>query len=209
MVVAHANTHVAIGVTITALLSIIFPLSWFEFFLATCGSFAQDFDFLLSKSAQDENHRLLITHSLWLGVGAIVVGFPLAMPWVTIVGVNSVCHVLIDSVDWGVTLFGQRKLSGLKILYRGKNCTPKEIKERYPNCPNFRCYFIIQWYRNPFMRAIEGGSIFGMVTSLLFVDDPLKLLVLIPYVFFACLHYLLFLQCLHRYKITHVTLEKT
>ncbi len=197
----HANTHVAFGVIITALMSIIVPLTWFEFFLAMCGSFAQDFDFLLSKFAPDENHRLLITHSLWPGIFAIGVGFPLAMPWVVVAGVNSVCHVLIDSVDWGVTLFGKQELFGPKILYHGKVLTLKEYKERYPN---FRCYFTIQWYRNPVMRIIEGVSILGMVSAFVLLNDPFKLLALVPYACFAVFHYLTLFQCIRRYKGVHV-----
>ncbi len=197
----HANTHVAFGVTITALLSMVIPLTWVGFFLAICGSFAQDFDFLLSKYAQDENHRLLITHSIWPGVVAIAVSFPLAMPWVNVAGINSLCHVLVDSVDWGVTLIGQKKLFGFQILHHGKVMTLEETKQRYPN---FRCFFTIQWFRNPIMWVLEVGSITGMVISFVLINDQLKLLALVPYAFFACLHYFTLLQCIHRYKSAHV-----
>jgi hypothetical protein len=193
----NANTHVAFGVIITALLSLILSLSWFEFLLALWGAFAQDFDFLLSKYAKDENHRLLFTHSIWPGVTAIGVGLLLATPWVIAAGINSLFHVFIDSIDWGVTLLGQQKLTGPKILLRGKNLTLEDIKARYPN---FRCYFTIQWFRNPLMQAFEVISIVGMVISLVLLNDPLKLLALLPYAFFACLHYISLLLCIRRYK---------
>ncbi len=193
----HANTHIAFGVTITALLSLVIPLSWFDFLLAVCGSFAQDLDFLFSKYAKDENHRLLITHSIWPGIAAIVLSIPLAMPWIFAAGINSLCHVLFDSMDWGVTLLGQQKLFGPKILHRGKSLTITECRARYPN---FRCYFTIQWYRNRLMWVLERLSISGMVTSLVLLNDPFKLLVLVIYGCFACLHYGSLFQCLHRYK---------
>lgn len=193
----HANTHIAFGITITALLSLVIPLTWLDFLLAVCGSFAQDFDFLLSKYAKDENHRLLLTHSLWPGVAAIFLAFPLAMPWIFVAGINSICHVFFDSLDWGVTLFGQKVLFGPRILHRGNSLTINETKERYPN---FRCYFTIQWYRNRLMWALEGLSIGGMVTSLVLLNDPFKLFALVLYGLFACVHYGSLIQCVHRYK---------
>ncbi len=198
MRLVHANTHVAFGVIITTLISIVLPLSVIEFLLAICGAFVQDVDFLLSKFAPDENHRLLITHSIWPGVVAIAAGFPLALPWVVVAGINSISHVFIDSIDWGVTLIGRKTLFGPKILYRGKNPTLKEIREQYLNP---QCYFTLRWYRNPLMRILEGMSTVGMAVALILIYDPFRFLALVFYGVFACLHYSNLLQCLHREKM--------
>ncbi len=193
----HINTHVAFGVIITAVISLIVPLTALDFLLALCGSFAQDFDFLFSKYAKDENHRLLPTHSIWPGVGAITIGIVLVAPWVVVAGINSLFHVFIDSIDWGVTIVGQQKLSGFKILLRSKNLTLEEIKKQYPKV---HCYFTIQWYRNRLMQVLEVVSFVGMVCSLVLLNDPFKFLALLVYAGFACFQYNSLLQCLRRYK---------
>lgn len=191
----HVNTHVAIGVLITTISTLILPLTNLEFFVALGGSFIQDFDILFSKYAPDENHRLLFTHSIWLGVITILIGWYLSLYWVIIAGINSVCHVLIDSIDWGVAILGEKTLYGPRILRRENNLTAKEIKARYPN---YHCYFTIKWFCNRTMRVIEASSIIGMVSCLLLLNDPFKILVLIIYGFFAGFHYILLFKCIRQ-----------
>jgi hypothetical protein len=98
---SHANTHVAMGIIVTGIISVFVPLTWWQFILAVCGAFALDLDFVLSRYAPEENHRRLITHTIWPGLLGIVLGEILAFPWLIIAGISCI----LGSIAW---IGGQR-----------------------------------------------------------------------------------------------------
>jgi len=190
---SHANTHVAIGVIVTGIFSIFIPLNALTFFLAVCGAFAQDCDFILSKYAPEENHRRLLTHTIWPGLAAMAIGGIAEIPWIIIAGINSLVHIFFDCLDWGTTIIGGKQLRGPRLLYRGVNLEYHELKEKYQE--HTVCYFTLRWYRNRVMQCIEGGSIAGMVIMFLLLNTPGIWWGILPYLGFMLLHYTTWVRC--------------
>ena len=80
-------------------------------------AFICDFDVFFSKYAKDNNHRLLITHSIIPGVIIIILGFLFNSISVVIGGFSYFIHIIIDTFDWGTNFFYfQKKQIGLKLL---------------------------------------------------------------------------------------------
>ncbi|GAH38744.1 unnamed protein product [marine sediment metagenome] len=68
-------------------------------------AFICDFDVFFSKYAIDNNHRLLITHSIIPGVIIIILGFLFNSISVVIGGFSYSIHIIIDTFDWGTNFF--------------------------------------------------------------------------------------------------------
>ena len=166
-----------------------------EFLLALCGSFIQDFDLFLYKYAPNGNHRALPTHSIWPGIAMIMIGGVFGGPWIIVAGLNSILHILLDTLDWGVAFFGTKKLLGPKILVRGLTVNPKVLAEKY----TLRgCFFTLRWFRNPWMKVLEVGSIVGLAIVCILLNDANVIPIVLLYCAFAFFHYFGLIRCLRK-----------
>lgn len=88
-----------------------------EFFLIVLFAFVCDFDIFLSKYALDNNHRMLITHSIIPGIIITILGLIFNWTVLIISGLSYSIHIIIDTFDWGTNFFYfQKKQVGLKLL---------------------------------------------------------------------------------------------
>lgn len=109
--------HFGIGIIIASISKILFDLNFLEFFLIVLLAFVCDFDIFLSKYAVDNNHRMLITHSIIPGIIITILGLIFNWTVLIISGLSYSIHVIIDTFDWGTNFFYfQKKQVGLKLL---------------------------------------------------------------------------------------------
>ena len=132
----HINSHFAVGIIFTSILNYFYSFSLVEFVFIVLFSFICDFDVFFSKFARDNNHRLLITHSIIPGVIMLVIG--LILNWIVLIisAISYSIHIMIDTFDWGTNLFYyQKKQIGFKLLIS---------KEEFENLPKY-----LSEYKNP------------------------------------------------------------
>ncbi len=113
----HINSHFAVGVIFTSLLTYFFSFNFIEFTFIVIFSFICDFDVVFIKYTKVKNHRMFITHSIIPSCFFITLGF--FLKWIPLFfgGLLYFIHILIDTIDWGTNLlYFQRNQTGFKIL---------------------------------------------------------------------------------------------
>jgi len=109
--------HFGIGIIIASISKYLFDLNFLEFFLIASFAFVCDFDIFLSKYALDNNHRMLITHSIIPAISITILGLIFNWTVLIISGFSYSIHIIIDTFDWGTNFFYfQKKQVGLKLL---------------------------------------------------------------------------------------------
>lgn len=132
----HINSHFAVGIIIASFLNFYLEFKLIEFLLVLSFSFICDFDVLFTKFAKDNNHRMLITHSIIPSVIIIFIGC--IFHWVTLIisGFTYLIHIVIDTIDWGTNFFYfNHKQVGFKLLIS---------KEEFDNLSQY-----LSKYKNP------------------------------------------------------------
>ena len=132
----HINSHFAVGIIIASFLNFYLEFELIEFLLVLSFSFICDFDVLFTKFAKDNNHRMLITHSIIPSVIIIFIGC--IFHWVTLIisGFAYLIHIVIDTIDWGTNFFYfNHKQVGFKLLIS---------KEEFNNLSQY-----LSKYKNP------------------------------------------------------------
>jgi len=95
----------------------LYDLNFLEFFIILLSAFVCDFDIFLSKYAVDNNHRMLITHSIIPGIFITILGLIFNWHVLIISGFSYSIHIIIDTFDWGTNFFYfQKKQVGFKLL---------------------------------------------------------------------------------------------
>ena len=161
----HINVHLAFGVIVASITNYFMPLNIFTFsFIVLCG-FISDFDIIFKKYAKDHNHRMLITHSIYISLIIIIIGIIIGIIfdeiWVLMGGIAYFCHILIDLIDWGTNFWFNSKMFGLRILL-----SPEEridlshvIEDK-----KYRQFFFVQRYYSSklmiFLEIVIGISMF-------------------------------------------------
>lgn len=191
----HINTHIAAGVIFTSFLHYFFKFPMLEFTLIVCLSFICDFDVLFSKYAKDNNHRLLISHSIIPSVIIITIGF--FLNWIALIfgGINYFIHIFMDTLDWGTNVFYfQHKQIGFKFLIS---------KDEFENLPKYLAkykipasFFDKKYYNNRVCLVIEILFFILMIFFIFFFA--------IQYLFLIFLYFIGLYFHLHR----HFTLKK-
>jgi hypothetical protein len=113
----HINTHFAVGVIIASFLNYYLEFNLMEFILIIIFSFICDFDVFFANFAKDNNHRMLITHSII--PSGIIIFNGIIFNWSTLIisGFTYLIHIVIDTIDWGTNFFYfNHKQMGLKLL---------------------------------------------------------------------------------------------
>jgi hypothetical protein len=150
----HINVHIAIGVIFTSILQFFYNFTILEFVLIVFLSFICDFDIFFSKYAKDNNHRLLITHSIIPSIVVIIVGGILNWPALILSGISYLIHIFIDTLDWGTNIwYFQKKQVGFKLMIS------KEEFENLPkNLAKYKVpasYFDEKYYSNKICLGVE------------------------------------------------------
>ena len=163
----HSSLHFAIGIIIAGLTKPFYPAGFWPFaFIVGC-SFGPDFDIIFSKYAKDFNHRNLFTHSVYIPLGLIIVGFSMQNPWILIGGISYFCHLLPDLLDWGTNLWSTGKTVGYQILLeveeRGK------VLDIIKDLPEPHWFFIERYYNSTIIKIIEMGSFIVMVSCFIWL----------------------------------------
>jgi len=181
----HINSHFAVGVIIASFLNYFLKFNVIEFFLIVFFSFLCDFDVFFSKFAKDNNHRLLITHSIIPSFVIIFIGYLFSWIILIICGFVYFTHIFIDTLDWGTNFFYfQHKQVGLKLLI------PKEEFENLPlylsKYKNPASYFDNKYYSSKLFLTIEVLLfIFMWIFILIFALDYILItLIYFPGLFF-------------------------
>ena len=113
----HINSHFAVGIIIASFLNFYLEFKLIEFLLVVFFSFICDFDVLFAKFAKDNNHRMLITHSIIPSCIFIFIGS--IFNWLTLIisGFTYLIHIVLDTIDWGTNFFYfNHKQVGFKLL---------------------------------------------------------------------------------------------
>ena len=171
----HLNAHLAIGtlVAFAGIALVPVELSFLEVVAIILSACAIDADFLLTKYARDQNHRMLPTHGVAVPV-ACVAGFVLtlfllpayqSLPWTLLLcGTNVLVHQIVDSVDWGLDFFHAGRLVGARILLGGKSAAEfRDDASRY--MPSTTLFYHV-YYHHRGMIAAEIASACAMVAAL-------------------------------------------
>jgi hypothetical protein len=158
-------------------------------------SFICDFDIFFSKFAPENNHRLLITHSIIPGAFILILGLIFNLFFLFISGFNYIIHIIIDTFDWGTNVFYfQKRQIGLKLLISN---------EQFENIDKY-----LQEYKNPqsfFDEKYYGCKPCLILEALFFILMILTLLFFAINYFFLIIFYFLFLS-FHLYS--HFLLKK-
>lgn len=161
----HINVHLALGTFTTLMFTAIFPgqLTFLEIAACILSACVVDVDFLFSKFARYNNHRLLPTHSIAVPVVFFSVAVVAALAWpedgslaltAIICGLTVLIdHDLVDSYDWGLNFFLNGKVLGKKILIGNKS--PDEYYELASHYAPRYAPFLKKYYDNKIMRALE------------------------------------------------------
>lgn len=158
-------------------------------------SFLCDFDIFLSKFALDNNHRMLITHSIIPGLIITIAG--ILFNWIVLIisGFSYLIHIIIDTFDWGTNLFFfPKKQIGFKLLI---------TKEESMNLSKY-----ISQYKSPksfFDRKYYGNIGCLVMEVLIFIIMLISISVFAFQYLFLITFYFVFLT-FHLYR--HFVLKK-
>ncbi|MGV9200564.1 MAG: hypothetical protein ACOC4M_17285, partial [Promethearchaeia archaeon] len=148
------NTHYAIGVVIASITHYFCGLTLFQFLFIVLCSFIMDFDIFFSKYAQDNNHRMLISHSIIPSLILIVLGIFFFLPTLLIGGITYFIHIVIDSCDWGTNFCGfHEKPFGPKFLISREELD--NLSEILKGFKVDKSFFDFKYYKNRLILGIE------------------------------------------------------
>lgn len=181
----HINSHFAVGFIFASILNQIFNFNLFEFSMIVLFSFICDFDIFFSKFAKQNNHRLLITHSIIPSVIMLFIGLIFNWTILIISAISYFTHIIIDTLDWGTNLlYFQQKQVGFKFLIS---------KEEFENLPQYlseyknpSSFFDAKYYNNKLFLIIEIILfILMIVMGILFAFQFIYIILLyIPFIWF-------------------------
>jgi hypothetical protein len=165
------------------------------FFLVVLFSFICDFDIFLSNYALDNNHRMLITHSIIPSI--IIIIFSLLFNWIVLLisGLSYLLHIIVDTFDWGTNFFYfQKKQIGIKLLI---------TKDEFTNISHY-----ISQYKNPgsfFDKKYYSSTGCKIVEILIFITMVFFISVFATRYFSLIIIYFIFLG-FHLYR--HFNLKR-
>ena len=180
------NSHFAVGIIIASILNYYFAFNLYEFLLIVFFSFICDFDVLFVKFAKDNNHRMLITHSIIPGIVIIVLG--VIFSWVALIisGISYSIHIITDTFDWGTNFFYfTKKQVGLKLLISEEEFN--NISQYLAKYKNPQSFFDKKYYSNLICLLMEVLIFTGMIFFII-IFALNYFIVVIFYPFFLTFH---------------------
>lgn len=196
----HINTHFAIGVIIASITHYFYNLTLFEFLFIVLCSFIMDFDIFLSKYARDNNHRMLISHSVIPSLVLIILGLFFLWPTILIGGITYFIHIIIDSCDWGTNFSGfHKKPFGPKFLISNEEL--ENLSKILEDFKVKKSFFDFKYYKNKLIQAIEILVFIVMIIVLL--------LFALKYIYFIIFYFpLLFFHLIGHFSLKKIEDEK-
>ena len=193
----HINVHFGIGLIIASVTHYFIQLNFLTFsFIVLCG-FISDFDIIFKKYAKDHNHRMLITHSVYISLIIIIIGIIFNEIWVLMGGIAYFFHILIDLIDWGTNFFYNKKMLGLRILLTPEERIDLSHVINDESSINRLFFFVQRYYLSKlmiFLEIIIGISMF----IALFVFAINYWYFLFGYIFFFAFHFLEYIELKNR-----------
>ena len=179
----HINSHFAIGVIFTSILNYFYNFPLFDFVFIVLFSFICDLDVFFAKYATNNNHRMLISHSIFPPFLLLIVGVILNWPALAYSGAAYSIHVIIDTFDWGTNFFYfKKKPVGLKLLI---------TKEEIENLPEYlskfkkaESFFDSKYYNSKMNLGIEAMLFILMMVSIILF--ALEFVLISLFYFWAC-----------------------
>ncbi len=181
----HINSHFAVGVIIASIFNYFFHFNLMEFSIIVSFSFICDFDIFFSKFAKDNNHRMLITHSIIPSLIILILGF--IFNWIVLIlsGISYFIHILIDTLDWGTNIFYfTKKQVGLKFLISKEEF--ENLSDYLSKYNNPASFFDEKYYSNKIYLSIEVCLFILMITFIVIYAFEFILITLlyIPFIYF-------------------------
>ncbi|MFX0057811.1 MAG: hypothetical protein ACFE85_03280 [Candidatus Hodarchaeota archaeon] len=181
----HINSHFAVGVIISSILHYFYSFILIEFLLIIFSSFICDFDVFFSKYAINNNHRMLISHSIVPSIIIMIFGF--IFNWIALFfsGFVYFIHIVIDTFDWGTNFFYfQKKQVGLKLLISREEF--ENIGEYLKKYKRAESFFDVKYYQNRVCMGIEVLLFILMMVCAIFFAFKFILIVLFyfPFLYF-------------------------
>ncbi|MFX1409590.1 MAG: hypothetical protein ACFFA6_04510 [Promethearchaeota archaeon] len=128
-------------------------------------AFISDFDVFFSKFAKDQNHRMLITHSIIPGIIIIVIGYLIYWPALFLSGYSYMVHIFTDTFDWGTNFFYfQKKQIGFKFLITKEEF--KNISDYLIKYKNPASFFDEKYYNSKICILLEVLIFIFMIVSI-------------------------------------------
>ncbi|MHA1584051.1 MAG: metal-dependent hydrolase [Promethearchaeota archaeon] len=163
----HVSFHYAFGVILAGLGKLFFNLPLWMLIVIILLSIIPDIDYILSRNAPNHNHRMLLTHSIYIPLVLIILGFIISQPVLWIGGLGYLSHVCFDLLDWGTNLFMTGKIIGIRILLDKKEraivpeLMKKEIKPKW--------FFVRRYFSSIIILSIEIITGLGMLSVLIWL----------------------------------------
>lgn len=180
----HIYSHLAIGIIIGSLFHSIFNFTLIEFTAIVFCAFIMDFDIFFSKYAKDNNHRMLITHSIIPAIVILILGIIILSPVIVICGLVYLIHVLIDTLDWGTNFLGiHKKPFGPKFLITKEELDSlDEILSKYKIKKSF---FDFRYYKSRWILITEGILFAVMIITVIVFAFEFVMLIILYFLFLA------------------------
>lgn len=180
----HINFHCATGLIIASIFHSIFNFTLIEFTAIVFSAFVMDFDIFLSKFAKDNNHRMLITHSIIPSIGLLILGLIMLSPVIFICGLAYLIHIFIDTLDWGTNFLGiHKKPFGPKFLITKEEL--ENIDEILSKYKIKKSFFDLRYYKSRGILFTEGIFFVVMMFSVILFAIEFILLIILYTLFLA------------------------
>ncbi|MFW9772809.1 MAG: hypothetical protein ACFFEO_11695 [Candidatus Thorarchaeota archaeon] len=164
----------------------LFNFSVLDFLLIVLFAFVCDFDIFFSKYALENNHRMLISHSIIPGLIIVILG--LIFNWLAFIigGFSYLIHIIIDTFDWGTNFFYfQKKQVGLKLLISKEEFN--NISKYLSQYKRSESFFDGKYYGNILCLIIEAlAFILMMILIVIFALEYFA--IIIVYFIFLTFH---------------------
>ena len=158
-----------------------------EFCRIVLFAFVCDFDIFLSKYALDNNHRMLITHSIIPGIIITILGLIFNWTVLIISGLSYSIHIIIDTFDWGTNFFYfQKKQVGLKLLF---------TKDEFNNISKY-----LSQFKRP--ESFFDKKYYGNITCL--ITEVLIFILMILFITLFALKYFLIITIYFIFLVFHL-----
>ena len=190
----HSSVHYGLGIIFAGITSLLIPINFWIVAIIILSAIFADFDIFLKNYAQDGNHRMLLTHSIYLPILLLVIGIISSSIIIIMAGISYFLHIVIDLLDWGTNVFYTKKIYGVRILLKkDEYFRVKELmhQEKIP-----QWFFVKRYYRSYAMILIEIGVSLGMF-MVIFVYIPQFWYFIGGYIFTLTFHLVEYFELKH------------
>ena len=177
----HINIHLALGLIIASIYHAFFKVDLFQFTLIVSCALIADLDIIFIKYTKVENHRMLISHSIFPCILFFIIGFFSSSTLILTCGLAYLSHILLDTIDWGTNLFYfQKKPIGLMFLISKEEI--ENLNDYLSNYKVARSYFDFKYYDSKFMQSFEILLFIAMLFFMIFFAVEFILMIVVYFI---------------------------